>query len=106
MTTWRGTGYGVDMASEKEQAQKPKWREREWWLTILLTIGIFVDAYFDLGIDFEHWVLMLGADGAFVVSRGLAKSKAKEVGPVLERIAEVTKRIAQLEDAKPEGGVA
>lgn len=77
-----------------------KWTEREWLLTIALTIALVVDAVFSLGIDFAHWAGLIGVSGSFTVSRGLAKRGAARALPLLER-ATVAAKILQADD---EGG--
>ena len=69
-------------------ALKQKLSEHERLMTWALLLAIVVDAYFDLGIDLEHWAMMLGVSGSFAVSRGLAKRGASAVLPAVEKLAE------------------
>ncbi len=62
---------------------KRKLGEHERLMTWVLLIGIFVDAYFDLGIDWQHWVMALGLQGTFNISRGMAKRGAVRALPGL-----------------------
>ena len=57
-------------------------------MTWAMLVAIVVDAYFDLGIDLEHWAMMIGAQGTFAVSRGLAKRGATAALPAVEKLAE------------------
>lgn len=71
-----------------------KLKEREFLLTLAIAAVIVANALFDLGIDIQHLLGLVGLGGLYGVSRGLAKQGATAALPATERAHEAAKGLA------------